>query len=418
MTEWCDPHELPDSDYQKTLCLERYRWAARRITGHRVANAACGSNFGTPMLDAGHREVTGFDQGLAQSIKAREKGYGVITIANIEELSFEGFDTLVCIETLEHLKEPWTFLENLRVSELVLTTPIVPTKHENPHHLHDFTEQQILHGLRRLGWVVTHLGYQHDPWWKHGAMNILVRAEKAPKEIHFATSIAHAPHKPERIATLARMLDVLGDNVHVESLPGKPHEWSLRQWEGALGRGTHALLMNDDLVLRPDFRDALWKAIAVHPAEIVSLYAAHKQASGVWHLTAEGLIGNAYVIPMPLLERFLEWRAHDLVPGVVERLSEDQLVNLFAMAMRMDIHHVPLVDHDNSIPSCYGNEGSGLRTSTLPLLPATTDFNVSPSAHLGRLFRGNHWALQEVIRQDVRLEMCLVERSFQVARGP
>ena len=165
--EWCDINDLPEDDYQKRLGIERYEWACRWIRpGAIVANAACGSNFGTPMLmRAGAARVVGFDCGEEQQQVSQAKQYGEFVLADIETQTFDGFDTLVCIETLEHLKEPRSFLADLSptVTRLVLTTPIVPTKHANPHHLHDFTEEQITEWLTELGWKIEARAYQDDP---------------------------------------------------------------------------------------------------------------------------------------------------------------------------------------------------------------------------------------------------------------
>lgn len=184
-SEWCDPMELADDDYQKRLCIERYKWACKYISlGAAVANAACGANYGTPMLMlAGAAKVVGFDSGPEQQRVSQSKGYGEFRLVDIEKMTFSEFDTLVCIETLEHLKNPRAFLENLdwRLQTLVLTTPIVPTKHLNPHHLHDFTEEQILGWLACTGWNVVSKDYQADPGWQGGTekMSIMIHAERA-----------------------------------------------------------------------------------------------------------------------------------------------------------------------------------------------------------------------------------------------
>ncbi len=234
--------------------------------------------------------------------------------------------------------------------------------------------------------------------------------------VKLAISIAHAVHRPERRRTLTPMLDALADRqnyTHLECAPGKPHEWSERQWGGAitmstLGSGcTHALLLNDDLVLCDGFLAVLANVIAARPNHLINLYNCHKlaheaQARGMSWLTGnDSLIGNAYVIPIPSLRHFLHWRETALTPGTVETLSEDQLVNLWAMAHDIRIWHtIPaLVEHDLSVPSCYGN--TQCRSAEVGPRAGMLDINWETDAlHIGRVFAGNHHALLTRVTGD------------------
>ncbi len=99
--------------------------------------------------------------------------------------------------------------------------------------------------------------------------------------ISFSVSIAHASHKPERKPILAKMVDAMafreGDDrsgymsgtpdswleLSIEDGPGKPHEWSLRQWEKAIEKNrTHCVLLNDDLHLCDRFINVLHKELS------------------------------------------------------------------------------------------------------------------------------------------------------------
>lgn len=141
----------PDCPSKKSH-LERYEWAARHVTGKRIANAACGFNYGSPMLGG----AVGFDHNAEQVKLAKERYGGEVVCTDIEGVDFAGFDALVSLETLEHLTRPWEWLRRLApsVKELVLSVPIIPTVHRNPWHKHDFTTGQILTGLECLGWTV------------------------------------------------------------------------------------------------------------------------------------------------------------------------------------------------------------------------------------------------------------------------
>lgn len=242
-------------------------------------------------------------------------------------------------------------------------------------------------------------------------------------------SIAHAAHRTERVASLDRMMraiisPLMSDSLYIAAESGKPHEWSLDQWTGAVRRaaacdGTHAVLLNDDLVLCPDFMGVLEQVIAARPTHVVNLYNTHPLATEAqkrglsWLTSVDGLIGNAYVLPVPALRAFLGWRASSLTAGTVEALSEDQLLNLWCMQYGALIWHtVPaLVQHDVSVPSCYGN--TQLRTATVGPRPGmlAVDWNTD-ALHVGRVFHGNHNAL---LTRVLGPRLPLVTRYYQLA---
>ncbi len=234
-------------------------------------------------------------------------------------------------------------------------------------------------------------------------------------------SIAHAAHRPERIESLGRMLAKLrGADVFVESNPGKPHEWSLRQWEAACRTdATHAVLLNDDLLLCDNFIGAVTQVALARPSHLVNLYnssdLAHEaQRLGLsWLTSPDGLIGNAYMLPVPALRAFLDWRASSLTDGTVETLSEDQLLNLWAMVQGCLVWScVPaLVDHDTTLPSCFAN--TQVRKPAVGPRANMLDVNWSTDAlHTGRVFAGNHSYLLTRVKGE---RLPLVRRYYELA---
>lgn len=164
MSEYIHPYSLPDGDEQRRLHLERYNFARDVIRGSVVANAACSTNYGWDILKSPGRFVLGFDRNDAALACATSEGRYFFVKRDIQGEVFDGFDTLVCLETFEHLQDPWGFLKNLSptVKELVLSTPCIPTKHFNEWHLHDFTAQEVIDGLEALGWTVQKTAYQDE----------------------------------------------------------------------------------------------------------------------------------------------------------------------------------------------------------------------------------------------------------------
>jgi 2-polyprenyl-3-methyl-5-hydroxy-6-metoxy-1,4-benzoquinol methylase len=57
------------------------------------------------------------------------------------------FDTLVCLETIEHIKDKSIvpkIVEQCEIDNIIVSFPDKKTTHYNPHHLHDFVKQDIV----------------------------------------------------------------------------------------------------------------------------------------------------------------------------------------------------------------------------------------------------------------------------------
>lgn len=168
MAEWLNPYDFKEDNEQRKLHLGRYNWAALHIRAQLIANAACSCNYGSDILMqaklAAHRVVVGFDRNPRGIEKAKELYDLPIIQKDIQDEPFFGFQALVCLETFEHLERPWDFLEQLAptVKELVLSTPIIPTKHFNEFHLHDFTLDEVREGLKKRGWTIKHEAFQDE----------------------------------------------------------------------------------------------------------------------------------------------------------------------------------------------------------------------------------------------------------------
>lgn len=140
---------LPPDHLERIVHTYRYAIARQYATG-LVLDAACGWGYGSAMLaEAVHVEkVIGLDEDETALWHAR-KLYPEVTFRNADLNATDALiecDTLVCVETIEHLQEPDRFIARAKEvvrHRVILSTPIVPTKHKNPYHLHDFTEQQV-----------------------------------------------------------------------------------------------------------------------------------------------------------------------------------------------------------------------------------------------------------------------------------
>ncbi|QGH72291.1 MAG: methyltransferase [Podoviridae sp. ctg2L5] len=117
-----------------------------------VKDVACGCGYGTAILGRVARHAIGLD--YEKEAIGHAKEYHGVKQNNIEfqvadfnaEIVLPKTSVSVSIETIEHLADPQKFANMLKSSTtrlIFLTTPIIPTKHENPHHLHDFTPGQV-----------------------------------------------------------------------------------------------------------------------------------------------------------------------------------------------------------------------------------------------------------------------------------
>lgn len=140
--------------------LARYAWATQFAAGRRVLDGACGEGYGTAMLaGAGATEVVGVD--LDESVIARlreaAKPSTRFDAADLRKLPYgdDEFDIVVSFETIEHVPDPETVLDELaRVLKpgglLLVSTPnrdvYTPG---NPFHLRELTPHEFSEALEK-----------------------------------------------------------------------------------------------------------------------------------------------------------------------------------------------------------------------------------------------------------------------------
>lgn len=149
-----------DAAAQATLALhvERYEWAARVAKPGRLLDCACGVGYGTAVLlrNPAVESVLGVDvspEAVAHAT-AHYAGPRARFVA-CDALALEdaaGFDTIVSLETIEHVESPERLVAKLRSllrpgGRLVASVPTTPSVDLNPHHRTDFTAA----GFRALG---------------------------------------------------------------------------------------------------------------------------------------------------------------------------------------------------------------------------------------------------------------------------
>lgn len=136
-----------------------------------VVDAACGYGYGTKLLSQVARKVIGIDRD-SDVIKYATENYktdnSYFVVNNLDQMDvFPVCDIVVCIETFEHLRYPESFAGKIMSSarkKIFLTCPVVPTKHEDPTHLNDFTEDQLMAIFDNEKWGCINSSLQ-GPYW-------------------------------------------------------------------------------------------------------------------------------------------------------------------------------------------------------------------------------------------------------------
>jgi SAM-dependent methyltransferase len=156
--ERMDPGDLAGVETLE-LHLERYRFAADHARPGRLLDLACGVGYGTRLVADGVSEL---ESALGVDISPDAIGYAQAHYAD-ERVRYErgdgmsfsdadGFDTIISLETVEHVPDPDAFFAALvgmlRPSGMLISSvPVTPSVDLNPHHLTDFTRR----GFRAMG---------------------------------------------------------------------------------------------------------------------------------------------------------------------------------------------------------------------------------------------------------------------------
>ena len=146
------------------LHLARYHFAGKHLVPGAVVDLACGTGYGSHLLaneygstltkiyavdnnpDAIHFARTHFPHPLIEFVVADAMQLNLGTSIN----------NVVSLETLEHLREPAAFVQQMsnmlpKGGRFIVSIPITPSVDANPYHLHDLTIQQLIQMMERGG---------------------------------------------------------------------------------------------------------------------------------------------------------------------------------------------------------------------------------------------------------------------------
>lgn len=166
----------PDDHATLAIHMQRYEFASGLLSGSHVLDMACGCGYGTALLAEQNPDKTVIGVDIdPDAIAYAQQHYRLSNLsyvcANAETFAGDqAFDTIVSLETIEHLPSPARLVANysrLLASggQVIASVPITPTLDGNPHHLHDFSKGSFARLFRSQG-LRSVKEFEQIQWWQ------------------------------------------------------------------------------------------------------------------------------------------------------------------------------------------------------------------------------------------------------------
>lgn len=124
---------------------------------------------------------------------------------------------------------------------------------------------------------------------------------------------------------------------------------------------THRLIIQDDVILCPNFTQAAERAIAAHPDALVAFYDGGEQSDNTWKVNAARMQGDAWV----------QLDVHRWIPVLALSWPAEHTIGLLEF---VDAQHWPVeFVADDEIVGRYAREAGLLAFATCPSLVDHTD---------------------------------------------
>jgi SAM-dependent methyltransferase len=167
--------DVPEENYWFRRHLAVYEWIAARVVSERVIDMACGEGYGSNVLAARAASVVGVDANpqAHEHARLRYRRGNLRFERDLVEGFAEQADSVVFLQTIEHLKDPGAVLEHYRslVGErgtVYVSTPNVLTlaskgaeRSDNPWHVHEYRSEEFERLCRRHFGSVALFGLFH-----------------------------------------------------------------------------------------------------------------------------------------------------------------------------------------------------------------------------------------------------------------
>ena len=165
------PDQMDDQDDfdRQTLRLhvERYAFAISNGKPGEVLDIACGAGYGSFQLIQSEKyaqsRVTAvdIDQSAIDYAKKRYSNPSIHFICADALLYNDqgGYDTIISLETIEHIKDTKLFVKKLHSllktdGVLIISAPVTPSTDGNPHHMSDFSVSSFKHLFETSGFIL------------------------------------------------------------------------------------------------------------------------------------------------------------------------------------------------------------------------------------------------------------------------
>jgi 2-polyprenyl-3-methyl-5-hydroxy-6-metoxy-1,4-benzoquinol methylase len=185
----------PPYSLDAILHVSRYIWAAQLFVQpeHHVLDFGCGTGFGVALLSPRCAEVVGIDLdpnvvGLGERFQLNNARFLCANACELnlgDALGISGVDVALSMETIEHLEDYFTYVENAvsmlkQTGTFVVGTPnrtmtynrYEDRRHMDPSHVQEFTARSLERTLEAY-FDQVEMYYQYFPnFWEKAAKGI------------------------------------------------------------------------------------------------------------------------------------------------------------------------------------------------------------------------------------------------------
>lgn len=211
-----DPNDKDSLD----IHFSRYEFASTQLTGNNILDMACGCGFGTALMATANpdKQFTGIDIDPA-AVEYARTNYKLDNLryecSDALQWSGDSYDSIVSLETIEHLPSPQKLAENLtkllkQGGRIIASVPVTPTCDGNPHHLHDFTKASFKRLFLDVGFEMGDEFSQVQKWEFNGLFS------KSEVKEHRSEGVGNnvlAYYKKHPSALLARLLSIVTNGL-------------------------------------------------------------------------------------------------------------------------------------------------------------------------------------------------------------
>lgn len=135
-----------------------YEFAATFCAGQKVLDVGCGLGKGLEILSRSASHAQGID--MDDRLERPD-----IQKMDIAEMQSNGFDSVVCIDVIEHVEDDRTFVDNLaRVArkQILLSTPnYTASRCQWPYHVREYMPHELFELFAPIGKIEMYKGPQY-----------------------------------------------------------------------------------------------------------------------------------------------------------------------------------------------------------------------------------------------------------------